>query len=385
MIRNSLYLRYVLGYFVAIVVLSAVTIWFAKYLVPHRIYLFWLYAGGPTMVFAAAHSARLALSKHNPEWGVRVAQFFTLSLFTYFLVAVALPIVEAQLPNTVTAVFRREKQSDIDLAGTVDAPMLEAQQALMEYGNRYRDAEVEQLRKGFEELAAKRKNGAFGSEDEAKEQQLLSRYTALSKKLADLQAIAKGQAQPVPQSAAVSPTTEPAMTAEPSPPSKPIEVNPYIRLVHVTAESGGQIATAISPESENWVGLDMLKSELRRVDPRVQPDAFDSVQMNANGLFDKIYGGQLSPLERSGALSHFQYVVLMRVHKHCNPITVSGVQMVSCNLRMEAKAFDRSGRTVVNASVQATGPGFSEDEALDVAVKRIAGEAKMSILAPLHN
>jgi hypothetical protein len=52
---------------------------------------------------------------------------------------------------------------------------------------------------------------------------------------------------------------------------------------------------------------------------------------------------------------------------------------------MEAKAFDRSGRTVVNASVQATGPGFSEDEALDVAVKRIAGEAKMSILAPLHN
>jgi hypothetical protein len=107
--------------------------------------------------------------------------------------------------------------------------------------------------------------------------------------------------------------------------------------------------------------------------------------MNANGLFDKIYGGQLSPLERSGALSHFQYVVLMRVHKHCNPITVSGVQMVSCNLRMEAKAFDRSGRTVVNASVQATGPGFSEDEALDVAVKRIAGEAKMSILAPLHN
>jgi hypothetical protein len=58
--------------------------------------------------------------------------------------------------------------------------------------------------------------------------------------------------------------------------------------------------------------------------------------------------------------------------------------MISCNLSMQAKAYDHSGQTVVDTSARATGPGFSEEEALDVAVKRLVAEAKTSILAALQ-
>ena len=163
------------------------------------------------------------------------------------------------------------------------------------------------------------------------------------------------------------------------------QINPYAELVHLTASSSRQIAVAISPDPQNWVGLDKLKAELRNADPRVQPDAFDSTKMNADELFANLYDGQTAPLEQSGALTHFQYVVLMRVEERCRPIVVSGIQMISCDLRMQAKAFDNSGQTVANASVEAVGPGFSEDEALDVATKRLASEAKASILAPLQD
>ena len=106
--------------------------------------------------------------------------------------------------------------------------------------------------------------------------------------------------------------------------------------------------------------------------------------MNANRLFDNIYDGRIAPLERSGALSHFAYVVLMRVQNRCGPITVSGDQMIFCNLSMQAKVYDHSGQTVVDTSARATGLGFSEEEALDVAVKRLVAEAKTSILAALQ-
>jgi hypothetical protein len=122
MIRKAIYLRYVLGYFVAVMIFSSITIWFAKHFMPHSIYLFWLCVGGPTMIYGASMSVKLALKKHDPEWGRPVARVFAFSLVIYAVVAFA----EAEMPNSVTALFERQKQTDIELAHTLNPAEREA-------------------------------------------------------------------------------------------------------------------------------------------------------------------------------------------------------------------------------------------------------------------
>ena len=376
--------------------LSGGTIFLAKHFMPYKIYLFWLIVGGPTVVSGAVFAARQRIRNLDPEWGYPLARVFTVTLFIYSVVAVAFPFVEAQLPDTVSALFRREQQTDLDLGSDIDPPMLEAQRALLIYGNEIKNSEAEQLGAGFKKLAKKRKDGTFGPEDEAQEQELLERYVALSKKLSKLQAIAKGQAQldnlpssQQPNPAGPMPSVTPGVARSnlnSGPTNRSIttlDANPYANLVHFASSSGHQIALAISTDGSNGGWVDTLKAQLREADARVQPDVFDMSKMNEGGIFNQIYDGQIEPLDRSGALSHFHYIALMRVQKRCAPSTVSGTQLISCSLAMQAKAYDSSGQTLINTSAQAAGAGFSEDEALDNAAKRLADEAKVSVLVPL--
>jgi hypothetical protein len=101
MIWKGIFLRYTLGFFASSLAFSWLTILLAKLLVtihfmPASVYTFWVWAGGPTMVFAAGLSVRSTIKKKDPEeWGVPVSRFFT---FTLCLATIA-PFLAVHFPN----------------------------------------------------------------------------------------------------------------------------------------------------------------------------------------------------------------------------------------------------------------------------------------------
>jgi hypothetical protein len=160
--------------------------------------------------------------------------------------------------------------------------------------------------------------------------------------------------------------------------------NPYSGLIHYSSTSADQVAVALqgSAQDDSWSDL---KAQLRKADPRIQPDAFDMSTWGSEGISSKVERGDVSPLVESDALAHFHYVALIRAKKMCRNINPGGVSMVACTVSLRCRVFDKTAEAIEDHSISSDAPGFSEDEALSLATKKVALQAKASVFDNIKN
>lgn len=94
----------------------------------------------------------------------------------------------------------------------------------------------------------------------------------------------------------------------------------------------------------------------------------------SDGYFERAYAGDVQFLQEAGAFTCISSIVLAQLESSCGQV-VSGV--TTCDLRMNYRVFDHSGRALDSGSVSASGAGFDKNEALQNGAKTLA-ETKSS-------
>lgn len=105
-------------------------------------------------------------------------------------------------------------------------------------------------------------------------------------------------------------------------------------------------------------------------------------QFFSEGYFERVYGGDIKPLQEAGAFACINTVWLGQLESSCGQV-VNGV--MTCDLRLTYRVVDRAGRTMDSGSVAATGPGFDKFEALQNGARTLIESKVSQILRSLKN
>lgn len=332
------------------------------------------------MICGAILAVRASLRKRDPEeWGIPVSRIFLTTVILYFAVclsqAYGLPFIQSQFPEISASFNRLMKGVDVHVGSQVD-PMVGAQKAILEYAQNKADAEADELNKEFSRLLIKKQNGTFTSDDQAQEDRLLATYAVWQENQRKLHEAALGQARPVTPS--LNPVSSATHSAIPT-----RSFDEYAGLVRLGSGSTG-VPTAIITDSSQDSWVDILALKLKGADPRIEPGAFNMNKLMEGDLFNKIWQGDREPLEKSGAFTHFQHVLMIRGTESCQPTNVSGTDLISCGISLRARVFRSADESVADSSIHATGAGFTEADAVEVAVDHLMPDAKASVLSLLE-
>lgn len=100
-------------------------------------------------------------------------------------------------------------------------------------------------------------------------------------------------------------------------------------------------------------------------------------QFFSEGYFERVYSGDIKPLQEAGAFACINTVWLGQLESSCGQV-VNGV--MTCDLRLTYRVVDRNGRTLDSGSVSAVGPGFDKIEALQNGTTRLIDTKSSQIL-----
>ena len=110
---------------------------------------------------------------------------------------------------------------------------------------------------------------------------------------------------------------------------------------------------------------------------------FREEAFKSGGFFRGIYNGETDLLEQSEALSDVDGLVLgVLTYSFRNDVPV-GQNLVSCDLALNYKVFDKKGSVIHASSVDVIGAGFSENAALRRGLEMLAELHAAEILAPI--
>jgi hypothetical protein len=138
----------------------------------------------------------------------------------------------------------------------------------------------------------------------------------------------------------------------------------------------GATALAVLPanrDTSTAVASDAAR-QLADVSSGVIRANFFSQKFLSDGYFERAYSGDVGFLREAGVFACVNAIILARLDSHCGQI-VSGV--MTCDVSMDYRIFDRDGRSVDSALISANGAGFDAPEALRNAAKTLA-ESKAS-------
>jgi hypothetical protein len=102
--------------------------------------------------------------------------------------------------------------------------------------------------------------------------------------------------------------------------------------------------------------------------------------LKAKGFFDEIYQGDKQLLNTAASLSGVDYVIMAKLDYSFRKAAQVDPDLISCDLRLNCRVANRNGDIVVSDSLSAVGPGFTEEAAIENAVKVLSGRFAESVL-----
>ena len=99
------------------------------------------------------------------------------------------------------------------------------------------------------------------------------------------------------------------------------------------------------------------------------------------GFLRAAYDGDTDALTRSGALAEVERILIGRVERACHATGQLDGDLVTCDVRLYFKVFDKHGAIVNTGHVAVAGAGFSEDAARDRAVEMLVQQHGKRIIA----
>lgn len=209
-----------------------------------------------------------------------------------------------------------------------------------------------------------------------------------------------------PPGGAVPPTEKGAAAQGPpaSPPSPPEEVVPAApegggprsqapeptpskveSLINDRAASSGSVprmALALDGDSADVELLETsLAGGLSSAEMRLVPGFFKPA-FRERGFLRAAYDGDSDVLTRSGALAAVDQVLVGRVERTCRATGQLDSDLVTCDVQLGFKVFDRHGAIVNAGHLAVAGAGFSEDAARDRAVEMLVEQHGKRLISP---
>lgn len=129
--------------------------------------LSWVIA--PLFSMGCLFIAQAYLTRHYPDFAPKVSAALVALMLLYTVVFTIWPKVVNNFPWTRDALER---------ALALDPGRAKAQEVVFAYLGASSDAEAQDIKKGFDKLVLRRKEGTFGPDDQKQESQLLERYRA---------------------------------------------------------------------------------------------------------------------------------------------------------------------------------------------------------------
>lgn len=129
----------------------------------------------------------------------------------------------------------------------------------------------------------------------------------------------------------------------------------------------------VSPES-------LLSNRLKAENANIIDNLFKKSPFKARGYFEEIYDGNTELLRQTDVLSKLDNLILGKLNYSCQRGVAVNKELVSCDIRFSYKVFDKNGDAVRSDSINAVGPGVSEDAALDRGLEILIGKYSDRIL-----
>ncbi len=114
----------------------------------------------------------------------------------------------------------------------------------------------------------------------------------------------------------------------------------------------------VSPES-------LLHNRFKAENANIIDNLFKKAPFKSKGFFEEIYDGNTELLRQTYVLSKLDKLILGKLNYSCQRGVAIDKDLVSCDIRFSYKVFDKNGDAVRSDSINAVGPGFSEDAALE--------------------
>jgi hypothetical protein len=100
------------------------------------------------------------------------------------------------------------------------------------------------------------------------------------------------------------------------------------------------------------------------------------------GFLRAVYDGDTEPLTSSGALAAVGRILLGRVERACHATGQIDSDLVTCDVGLFFKVFDRHGAIANTGHVAVAGAGFSEDTARERAVEMLVQQHGRRVISP---
>ncbi len=121
--------------------------------------------------------------------------------------------------------------------------------------------------------------------------------------------------------------------------------------------SGSETAGSVSDQ------LQGILSRATRV--RVVSNIADPAVLKTEGFFDTLYGGNQHLLNRAAQISRVDYILMGKATYSFRKQAAIESDLMTCDLILTCRLFDRSGTMVHDDRFSTSGPGFTEDKALE--------------------
>ncbi|OGV06816.1 MAG: hypothetical protein A2440_13185 [Stygiobacter sp. RIFOXYC2_FULL_38_25] len=146
--------------------------------------------------------------------------------------------------------------------------------------------------------------------------------------------------------------------------------NSTINREIVSTNNMSKIAVVIESSNNNYSTIE--NDFLSKLESNIILNNYFKNTFKSKGYFDKIFLGETTLLSKSKVFSNVNYVALGRINYSFRTNTTLDKDLISCDINLSYKIFNRHGVIVDSNVINAVGPGFSEDLSLKQAIKIIA-------------
>jgi len=202
---------------------------------------------GPAIAVGCLLIAKEYLTKHYPTIAPAVYTALLALMVAYNLYFTVWPWASGYFPWTTRALQQAKAAGDFDGGLALDAGPLRAREALKKYLEQTDDAEAANIATELDQLAAKRRQGTFGEEDQKREDAVINRYKNLVRKREVLRRIIQGRGLEVSSET----QEEPAGARSPQSPAQ-------------TARVEQELAALRQENNQLWKSVEALKREVQR-------------------------------------------------------------------------------------------------------------------------
>lgn len=146
--------------------------------------------------------------------------------------------------------------------------------------------------------------------------------------------------------------------------------NSTINREIVSTNNMSKIAVVIESSNNNYSTIE--NDFLSKLESNIILNNYFKNTFKSKGYFDKIFLGETTLLSKSKVFSNVNYVALGRINYSFRTNTTLDKDLISCDINLSYKIFNRHGVIVDSNVINAVGPGFSEELSLKQAIKIIA-------------